>query len=125
MTVEYYEPRQESIELTDSAATKIQALIEEEHNPDLFLRIYITGGGCSGLQYGFTLDNVVNETDIVIEKALDDLKVRVVVDAISLQYLSGAKVDYTEDASGEQFIIHNPNAKTKCGCGSSFSVDED
>ncbi|MBI5448250.1 MAG: iron-sulfur cluster insertion protein ErpA [Gammaproteobacteria bacterium] len=117
-----------NVDFTDSAARKIQSLIEEEANPNLLLRIYVTGGGCSGLQYGFTLDETSHPNDTLIQKTVDDdasKVVKVAVDAISLQYLTGAKVDYTEDLSGAQFIIHNPNAKTKCGCGSSFSVEED
>lgn len=127
MTVAIYDPSKTgpAIEFTDQAALKVRELILEEGNPDLMLRIYITGGGCSGLQYGFTLDDVVNPNDTIIEKMAGDQLVKVAVDAISLQYLIGAKVDYSEDASGAQFIIHNPNAKTRCGCGSSFSIEDE
>ncbi|EKD74570.1 MAG: iron-sulfur cluster insertion protein ErpA [uncultured bacterium] len=114
---------------TDAALLKIKNLIDEENNQNLMLRVYITGGGCSGLQYGFTLDETCNLTDTLIEKMIettsDKPKVKIIVDAVSLQYLTGAKVDYKEDISGAQFIIHNPQAKTQCGCGSSFSVDEE
>ncbi len=106
------------IKFTDSAATKVSALIADEGNDDLKLRVYITGGGCSGFQYGFTFDETVNEDDTVIEKN----GVGVLVDAMSIQYLNGAEIDYTEGLSGSQFVIRNPNATTTCGCGSSFSV---
>lgn len=129
MTVETVKPSELSapIEFTDSAAAKVKSLIDEEESPNLMLRVYITGGGCSGLQYGFTLDEALNPSDTLIEKQIDQdpsKSVKIVVDAVSLQYLFGAKVDYQEDLSGAQFIIHNPHAKTKCGCGSSFSVEE-
>lgn len=131
MTVETFTPSEHPIEFTDAAALKVKSLIDEEENPSLMLRVYITGGGCSGLQYGFTLDEATNPTDTLIEKTVaspaDPTKtdcVKIAVDAVSLQYLHGAKVDYKEDLSGAQFIIHNPQAKTKCGCGSSFSVEE-
>ncbi len=130
MTVAIYKPTEQyPIDFTDSAALKVKELIDEEANPELLLRVYITGGGCSGLQYGFTLDENVNPTDTLIDKKIEtdpnQPTVRVAVDAVSLQYLMGAKIDYKEDLSGAQFIIHNPNAKTKCGCGSSFSVGDD
>lgn len=103
---------------TSGAATKVAALIEEEGNPDLMLRIYIQGGGCSGFQYGFTFDENEKEGDT---KVITD-GVTLLVDPMSLQYLAGAEVDYTENLQGSQFVIRNPNASTTCGCGSSFSV---
>lgn len=106
------------IEMTDAAAAKIKSLITEEENLELKLRVYITGGGCSGFQYGFTFDEKANETDIVIEKN----GVIMVVDSMSLQYLVGGVVDYTDGLEGSRFTVQNPNATTTCGCGSSFSV---
>lgn len=106
------------IVFTDSAANKVAGLIQEEGNDNLKLRVYITGGGCSGFQYGFTFDEEVNEDDTLIENA----GVTVLIDSMSVQYLSGAQIDYKEDLSGAQFVIRNPNATTTCGCGSSFSA---
>lgn len=106
------------LQFTDAAAVKVKALIADEDNPELKLRVYITGGGCSGFQYGFTFDDKVNEDDLVIEKQ----GVALVVDPMSLQYLVGGSVDYTEGLEGSRFVVSNPNAKTTCGCGSSFSV---
>jgi len=106
------------IQFTDAAANKVLALVVEEENPELKLRVYITGGGCSGFQYGFTFDEKVNEGDLVVEKN----GVTMVVDPMSLQYLVGGTVDYTEGLQGSRFIVQNPNATTTCGCGSSFSV---
>lgn len=103
---------------TSSAAAKVAALIEEEGNPDLMLRIYIQGGGCSGFQYGFTFDENEKEGDT---KVVTD-GVILLIDPMSLQYLAGAEVDYTENLQGSQFVVRNPNASTTCGCGSSFSV---
>nr|WP_126600768.1 iron-sulfur cluster insertion protein ErpA [Actinobacillus delphinicola] len=103
---------------TDAAATKVKTLISEEENPNLKLRVYITGGGCSGFQYGFTFDEKVNEGDLTIEKD----GVHLVVDPMSLQYLIGATVDYTEGLQGSRFVVTNPNASSTCGCGSSFSI---
>lgn len=103
---------------TAAAARKVRQLIEEEGNPELKLRVFITGGGCSGFQYGFTFDERVQEGDTVIEKE----GVTLLVDPMSVQYLEGAEIDYTEGLEGEQFVIRNPNAVTTCGCGSSFSV---
>jgi len=103
---------------TASAANKVKALIEEEKNPNLKLRVYVTGGGCSGFQYGFTFDENVADDDTEVENA----GVTLVVDPMSFQYLQGAEIDYKEDLSGAQFMINNPNAKTTCGCGSSFSI---
>ena len=106
------------ITFTDAAAGKVKRLIEEEKNPDLKLRIYISGGGCSGFQYGFSFDENISEGDIVVENG----SVALVIDPMSYQYLSGAEVDYTEGLEGAQFVVRNPNATTTCGCGSSFSV---
>lgn len=103
---------------TDSAASKVRTLIADEENPQLKLRVYITGGGCSGFQYGFTFDDKVNEGDMTIEKQ----GVCLVVDPMSLQYLLGGTVDYTEGLEGSRFVVNNPNAKSTCGCGSSFTV---
>ena len=103
---------------TDSAASKVKALIEEEGNADLKLRVFVQGGGCSGFQYGFTFDEDVNEDDTVMEKN----GVQLLIDSMSYQYLVGAEIDYKEDLEGSQFVIKNPNATTTCGCGSSFSV---
>ena len=103
---------------TDSAAAKVKDLIAEEGNPELKLRVFVQGGGCSGFQYGFTFDEAVNEDDTTIDKD----GVTLLVDAMSYQYLVGADIDYKEDINGSQFVIKNPNATTTCGCGSSFSV---
>ncbi len=103
---------------TDAAARKVKALVEEEGNPDLKLRVYVTGGGCSGFQYGFTFDESQADDDTVI----DNDGVQLVVDPMSYQYLVGSTVDYTEDLKGSQFVVNNPNATTTCGCGSSFSI---
>jgi len=103
---------------TDSAAAKVAELIAEEGNPDLKLRVFVQGGGCSGFQYGFTFDEVVNEDDTTMTKN----GVSLLIDAMSYQYLVGAEIDYKEDLQGAQFVIRNPNATTTCGCGSSFSV---
>lgn len=103
---------------TDSAAQKVKALIAEEGNNDLKLRVFVTGGGCSGLQYGFTFDEVKNEDDTVMEKA----GVELLIDPMSYQYLIGAEIDYSEGLEGAQFVIKNPNATSTCGCGSSFSA---
>lgn len=129
------------IVFTDNAASKVWELIEEEGNPNLMLRVYITGGGCSGFQYGFTFEENINPDDTVIEKIIhkkaanDEAEededeggedgtalVKLLVDPMSFQYLVGAEIDYKSDLNGEQFIIRNPKAKTTCGCGSSFSV---
>ena len=102
---------------SDSAANKVKALIEEEGNPDLKLRVFVTGGGCSGFQYGFTFDEVTNEDDTAMEKN----GVTLLIDPMSYQYLVGAEIDYTDGLDGAQFVIKNPNAQSTCGCGSSFS----
>lgn len=103
---------------TDSAANKVRELIEEEGNPDLKLRVFVSGGGCSGFQYGFTFEEVANEDDTAMEKN----GVTLLVDPMSYQYLVGAEIDYSEGLEGSQFVIRNPNATSTCGCGSSFSV---
>lgn len=103
---------------TDSAVSKVKELIAEEGNPELKLRVFVTGGGCSGFQYGFTFDEVQNEDDTAILKD----GVTLLVDPMSYQYLVGAEIDYTESLEGSQFVIKNPNATSTCGCGSSFSV---
>jgi iron-sulfur cluster insertion protein len=108
----------EPINFTDSAAAKVADLIAEEGNPDLKLRVFVQGGGCSGFQYGFTFDEVTNEDDTTMTKN----GVSLLIDAMSYQYLLGAEIDYKEDLQGAQFVIKNPNATTTCGCGSSFSV---
>ena len=150
--------RRHILTFTNAAARKVKGLIDEENNPHLNLRVFITGGGCSGFQYGFTFDETINQDDLVVEKYLqaDDADnnnndvninnnkadnkedkedrededcssnqirlVRLLVDPLSLQYLEGAEIDYCEDVSGAQFVIRNPNAKTTCGCGSSFAA---
>ncbi|MBV7300006.1 iron-sulfur cluster insertion protein ErpA [Enterovibrio paralichthyis] len=106
------------LQFTDAAASKVKTLIQEEENPNLKLRVYITGGGCSGFQYGFTFDENVNDGDMTIENS----GVTLVVDPMSLQYLIGGEVDYTEGLEGSRFFVNNPNATTTCGCGASFSV---
>lgn len=106
------------INFTAAAARKVKTLIEEEGDSTLNLRVFITGGGCSGFQYGFTFDGTIHPDDLVIEKD----GVKLLVDSLSLQYLSGADVDYREDVNGMQFVIRNPHAKTTCGCGSSFAA---
>ncbi|MBC7622576.1 MAG: iron-sulfur cluster insertion protein ErpA [Aeromicrobium sp.] len=103
---------------SDNAADKVKALIVEEGNDDLKLRVFVTGGGCSGLQYGFTFDEISNEDDTVMEKN----GVKLLIDPMSYQYLIGAEIDYSEGLEGAQFVIKNPNASSTCGCGSSFSV---
>ena len=103
---------------TEQAANKVKGLIEEEGNPNLKLRVFISGGGCSGFQYGFTFDENTDEGDTMVEQC----GVKLLVDPMSFQYLAGAEIDYTEDLQGAQFVIRNPNATTTCGCGSSFSV---
>jgi iron-sulfur cluster insertion protein len=103
---------------TDSAANKVKELIDEEGNPELKLRVFVSGGGCSGFQYGFTFDEVQNEDDSVMQKN----GVTLLIDAMSYQYLVGAEIDYTEGVEGAQFVIKNPNATSTCGCGSSFSA---
>ncbi len=103
---------------TDRAANKVKHLIEEEGNADLKLRVFVSGGGCSGFQYGFTFDDVTNEDDTVLNKN----GVQLLIDPMSFQYLVGAEIDYQEGLEGSQFVIRNPSATSTCGCGSSFSV---
>ena len=103
---------------TDSAAAKVSELIREEGNPNLKLRVFVSGGGCSGFQYGFTFDENEEDGDTCVENQ----GVRLLVDPMSFQYLTGAEIDYREDLNGAQFVIRNPNASTTCGCGSSFGV---
>ena len=106
------------LQFTEAAANKVKSLIADEDNPNLKLRVYITGGGCSGFQYGFTFDDQVNDGDMTIEKQGVDL----VVHPIRIQNLVGGAVDYTEGLEGSRFVVTNPNAKSTCGCGSSFSI---
>jgi iron-sulfur cluster insertion protein len=106
------------IEITQSAQDKIQDLLLEENNPNLKLRTFVQGGGCSGFQYGFTFDEDQNEDDFEIPVG----SFKLVIDAMSMQYMTGAVIDYTEDVMGASFSIKNPNAQTTCGCGSSFSI---
>lgn len=106
------------LQFTDAAASKVKILIQEEENPNLKLRVYITGGGCSGFQYGFTFDEMVNDGDTTIENS----GVTLVIDPMSLQYLVGGEVDYIDGLEGSRFYVKNPNATTTCGCGASFSV---
>lgn len=116
------------VNFTNAAVNKVAALILDEGDYSLNLRVYITGGGCSGFQYGFTFDQEIREDDLVVVRPYshDSLKeVKLLIDPLSLQYLSGADIDYKEDLSGAQFVIRNPNAKTTCGCGSSFSIDDE
>lgn len=103
---------------TDNAAKKVKELIDEEGSPDLKLRVFVSGGGCSGFQYGFTFEDEVNDDDTQVDKD----GVTLLIDPMSLQYLMGAEIDYTDGLQGSQFVIRNPNATTTCGCGSSFSV---
>ena len=109
---------QDPMLFTDSAANKVKTLIEEEGNADLKLRVFVSGGGCSGFQYGFTFDEVTSEDDTVLNKN----GVQLLIDPMSLQYLAGAEIDYQDGLEGAQFVIKNPGAKSTCGCGSSFSV---
>ncbi len=106
------------LNFTDNAASKVKELIAEEGNPELKLRVFVTGGGCSGFQYGFTFDEVTNDDDTVMEKN----GVSLLIDPMSYQYLVGAEIDYSEGLEGSQFVIKNPNAQSTCGCGSSFSA---
>lgn len=110
-----------------NAADKVASLIAEEDNPNLNLRVYITGGGCSGSQYGFTFDENIQEDDTVVVQTCTDGKttVQLLIDSMSHQFLNDAEIDYIQGIQGEQFVIRNPNAKTTCGCGSSFSMDDE
>jgi iron-sulfur cluster insertion protein len=109
--------------LSDKAAAKVWELIQEEGNFNLKLRAYVTGGGCSGMQYGFTFTEETAEDDTVVVKPVTGGEVQLLIDSMSFQYLAEATIDYKDDIEGEHFIIRNPNAKTTCGCGSSFAVD--
>ena len=113
---EIYTPQ--ALMVSDSAVAKVRSLIEEEGNNDLKLRVYVTGGGCSGFQYGFTFDEAVADDDSIVERD----GVKVLVDAMSYPYLLGSRVDYEEGLQGAKFVIQNPNAASTCGCGSSFSI---
>lgn len=106
------------LEFTSAAASKVAELIKDEGNPDLMLRVYIQGGGCSGFQYGFTFDENLQDGDTEVIRD----GVKLLIDPMSMQYLMGAAIDYTEGLQGAQFVIRNPNASTTCGCGSSFSA---
>ena len=117
-TPDYRSQPEAALLFTDAAAAKVQELIAEEGNAQLALRVYIQGGGCSGFQYGFSFDENRAEDDLAVEKG----GVTLLVDPLSLQYLTGAEIDYSESLAGAQFVIRNPNAKTTCGCGSSFTV---
>lgn len=116
MSVEFFEP--EALVFSDNAAAKVRELIEEEESPELSLRVYITGGGCSGFQYGFSFDEDIAEDDVQITNK----GVRLVVDPMSYPYLVGGVVDYMEGLEGSKFVVQNPNADSTCGCGSSFSI---
>ncbi|PVZ15775.1 MULTISPECIES: iron-sulfur cluster insertion protein ErpA [unclassified Pseudomonas] len=116
MSVESFTPV--ALQFTQGAAVKVKTLVEEEGNDRLKLRVFVTGGGCSGFQYGFTFDEDVAEDDTIVERE----GVSLVVDPMSFQYLSGAEVDYQEGLEGSRFVINNPNASTTCGCGQSFSI---
>ncbi|MEX2327686.1 MAG: iron-sulfur cluster insertion protein ErpA [Pseudomonadales bacterium] len=106
------------MKFTNSAARKVKDLIEEEENANLKLRVFVTGGGCSGFEYGFTFDEDLEDDDTTIENA----GVQLVIDALSFQYLAGAEIDFKEDLQGSRFVVTNPNASTTCGCGNSFAV---
>ena len=112
------ETQETPLVFTDAAAIKVRELIDEEGDDSLMLRVFISGGGCSGFQYGFTFDQKETDGDTVVANG----GVKLLVDPMSVQYLTGAEIDYTEGLEGSQFIIRNPNASTTCGCGSSFSV---
>lgn len=111
-------PATDIIEVTDSAVCKVKELVADEDKANLHLRVYIVGGGCAGFQYGFAFTDQVEDDDTVVSKQ----GIKIAVDPMSLQYLSGATVDYKNDLKGAHFVVHNPNANTTCGCGSSFSV---
>ena len=108
----------EQVTISESAIAKIADLLAEENNPNLKLRTFVQGGGCSGFQYGFTFDEEQNEDDFVIERP----NLKVLIDAMSMQYMLGAVIDFKEDLQGSSFVINNPNAQSTCGCGSSFSI---
>jgi len=112
------EAQENPLVFTNSAAMKVRQLIDEEGDQNLMLRVFVSGGGCSGFQYGFTFDQNETDGDTIVENQ----GVKLLVDPMSVQYLMGAEIDYTEGLEGSQFVIRNPNASTTCGCGSSFSV---
>ncbi|CAN0476482.1 unnamed protein product [Phaeothamnion confervicola] len=112
------EVQENPLVFSNSAAMKVRQLIDEEGDQNLMLRVFVSGGGCSGFQYGFTFDQNETEGDTIVENQ----GVKLLVDPMSVQYLMGAEIDYTEGLEGSQFVIRNPNATTTCGCGSSFSV---
>jgi iron-sulfur cluster insertion protein len=113
-----HQPAPPTLLFTDAAASKVAELIREEANPNLKLRVFVQGGGCSGFQYGFTFDESVEDGDTQVRNG----DVTLLIDPMSVQYLVGAEIDYREDLEGAQFVIRNPNASTTCGCGSSFSM---
>ena len=114
--------KNELIVLTQSAIDKVKALMEEENNYNLKLRIFVQGGGCSGFQYGFSFDEDKQDDDFLITKNSEDKEINFLIDSMSVQYLQGATIDFVSNLEGEQFVIKNPNATTSCGCGSSFSA---
>ena len=120
-------PTTNDISFSVSAADKVAELIKEEDNFNLNLRVSITGGGCSGFQYGFSFDEVINDDDTIVEQncSNNESTVKLLIDSMSYQYLHDAEIDYIQGIQGEQFVIRNPNAKTTCGCGSSFSMEDD
>jgi iron-sulfur cluster insertion protein len=128
--VQIHDPKLDNpLLFSEAAARKVWELMEEEENLDLKLRVFITGGGCSGFQYGFTFDETIKNNDTVVKKALflsseKEVEVTLLVDPMSLQLLMDAEIDYKEDLEGARFVIRNPNAQTTCGCGSSFSVQD-
>ena len=109
---------QADLSISDQAVNRINQLLASKDNPDLMLRVYIQGGGCSGFQYGFQFDENKQEDDIAIEQS----GIKLVVDMLSLQYLGGAEIDFKDDIMGSRFLVNNPNASATCGCGSSFSI---
>ena len=115
------------MKLESSAVEKLRELISEENNPELMLRVFVQGGGCSGMSYGFTFDETQNPDDTVVEQNCSSgtQSVQLLIDPMSFQYLNQAEIDYVQNIQGEQFVIRNPNAKTTCGCGSSFSINEE
>jgi len=118
MTIETYDPAAQVVQISEDAAAKVAVFLKEERNPDLLLRVFVTGGGCSGFQYGFSFDESQQEDDsLFIQHGI-----KMVIDPMSFQYLVGAIVEYEETVAGSRFSINNPNASTTCGCGSSFSV---
>jgi iron-sulfur cluster insertion protein len=127
MTAIDLSPPTQDILFSVNAADKVSELIKEENNANLNLRVSITGGGCSGFQYGFSFDEEINDDDTIVEQHCSNGEdsVKLLVDSMSYQYLHDAEIDYIQGIQGEQFVIRNPNAKTTCGCGSSFSMDDD